>query len=183
MLELAYQKTDAGRAEIKTRALGLSRSARNLLLVIDGTRTAEAWLGLVNGCSEADLLFLLEQGLIAPAAGARAPAVPAPLAVAAPAPAPQPGSPLPPDDLPVLTEEAEIDIASVALRYEELYSLLTQYAKQYLGLLKGYRMVLEVERCADLSELQDLARRFLDDVRQAQGDDVAAQLRQALSLH
>lgn len=180
MLELAYQKTDAGRVEIKTRALSLSRSARNLLLVIDGTKTAQTWLGLVNGCNEADIFFLLEQGLIAPAGGARATAVPAPQA--APAPTRQPGSSQPPADLPVLTEEAEIDIASVALRYEELYSLLTQYAKQYLGLLKGYRMVLEVERCADLAELQDLARRFIDDVRQAQGDDVAAQLRQALSL-
>lgn len=180
MLELAYQKTDAGRAEIKTRALSLSRSARNLLLVIDGSKTAQSWLGLVNGCSEADMFFLLEQGLIAPAGGARASVVAAVNTAAMPVP--QPGSPQAPVDLPVLTDEAEIDIASVALRYEELYSLLTQYAKQYLGLLKGYRMVLEVERCADLAELQDLARRFIDDVRQAQGDDVAAQLRQALSL-
>ena len=76
MLDQAYQKTEGGRAEIKARALPLSRSARNLLLVIDATRSARDWLALVQGCGEADIAFLLEQGLIAGTAAA-APARPA----------------------------------------------------------------------------------------------------------
>jgi hypothetical protein len=77
MLDQAYQKTEGGRAEIKARALPLSRSARNLLLVIDATRSARDWLTLVQGCGEADIAFLLEQGLIAGASAATAPARPA----------------------------------------------------------------------------------------------------------
>ena len=37
MLEERYEKTEAGRAEIKSRALVQARVARNLLLVIDAT--------------------------------------------------------------------------------------------------------------------------------------------------
>ena len=46
-------KTEAGRAEIKARALPLSRTARNLLLILDGSRPVNEWLGLVHGASEA----------------------------------------------------------------------------------------------------------------------------------
>ena len=34
MFDLLHSKTDAGRAEIRARALPLSRAARNLLLVL-----------------------------------------------------------------------------------------------------------------------------------------------------
>jgi predicted ATPase len=69
------------------------------------------------------------------------------------------------------------------LDYEQLYAYLTRHAKQYLGLMKGYKVVLEVERCSGLQELQDYARRFVEMVREAQGDDLADQVRRAMGMH
>lgn len=60
-----YAKTDAGRAEIRQRALPLSRPARNLLLIIDAGRSAGDWLALVKGCGPDELQALLGAGLIA----------------------------------------------------------------------------------------------------------------------
>ncbi|HEY0953236.1 MAG TPA: hypothetical protein VGE36_00660, partial [Roseateles sp.] len=66
MLELLHSKTDAGRAEIRARALPLSRAARNLLLVLDASKPAGEWLRLVAGATQADLDALRQHGLIAP---------------------------------------------------------------------------------------------------------------------
>ncbi|HLO94735.1 MAG TPA: hypothetical protein VK195_10480, partial [Burkholderiaceae bacterium] len=84
MLDHNYQKTEAGRAEMKVRQLVNARAARNLLLVIDASKSARQWLGLVQGSTEADVQQLLDLGLIR-AAGA---AAPAPATEAAPAPGP-----------------------------------------------------------------------------------------------
>ncbi|PND38616.1 hypothetical protein C1O66_14505 [Paucibacter aquatile] len=156
MLEQAYTKTEQGRAEIKNRALPLSRSLRNLLLVIDDSKSAQQWLGLVQGITAADIAFLIDQGLIAPTARAGSAAGLAPAAPQAPA-------------LP-------------SLDYQALYAYLTGAAREHLGLIKGYRWVLDVERCGDLPALQQLALRFVDEVRQAQGDAVAFKVRQSLGL-
>jgi hypothetical protein len=150
MLERAYVKTEAGRAEIKSRGLAMSRSVRNLLLMIDGGKTGAQWLGLVQGIVVADFEYLLAQGLIADAN---------PSVV----------------DIPV-----ELDLSP--LDYEQLYGFLTRHAKQYLGLMKGYKMVLDVERCGDLGALRALGQRFVADVQQAQGAVVADQVRRALSI-
>ena len=55
MSDLLLAKTDSGRAEIRARALPLSRAARNLLLVLDASKPAGQWLSLVAGATEADL--------------------------------------------------------------------------------------------------------------------------------
>ena len=153
LFDLPLQKTDAGRAEIKSRALPLSRSVRNLLLMLDATRSAREWLSMVQGATEADANYLIAHGLIGVSPGAAA----APVA-----------EPLPPTLSP--------------LSYTELYSYLTRHAKQYLGLMKGYRLVLEVERCTDHAALRELASRFVMDVQQAQGEAVADQVRRALEI-
>lgn len=166
MLDLNYQKTEAGRAEIKSRALALSRPARNLLLVLDASKSARQWLVLVQGASEADFELLLQHELVAAPFGAIA-AVTAPAAAAAAPVAPVlalDGSELP------------------QLAYEELYAYLTRHAKQYLGLMKGYRVVLDVERCGNLHELQMLAQRFVEQVRESQGEDLARQVRRAMGM-
>ncbi|MDC8770249.1 hypothetical protein [Roseateles albus] len=150
MLDRTYVKTEAGRAEIKARGLTMSRSMRNLLLMIDGGKTAAQWLSLVQGTVLADLEYLLAQGLIADAR---------PSAV----------------DIPV-----EVDVSP--LDYAQLYGFLTRHAKQYLGLMKGYKMVLEVERCGDLAALRALGQRFVAEVQQAQGEVVADQVRRAMSI-
>ncbi len=68
------------------------------------------------------------------------------------------------------------------LAYEQLYSYLTGHAKKYLGLMKGYRMVLDVERCGDLAALRQLGQRFVAEVTEAQGEVVADQVRRALAI-
>ncbi|MDI4634764.1 hypothetical protein J7U46_17010 [Pelomonas sp. V22] len=173
-LDQRYAKTDAGRAEIKTRALGLSRTARNLLLVIDATKTAREWLGLVQGAEEEHFRSLLEPGLIAAATAAAgvkaaAPAVPAAAPVAPAAPAADP-----------LLVQAYGD--PPLLNYEELYSMLTSQAPKYLSLIKRYSMVLDVEKCGTLSELQLLGLQFVERVAIDKGEDAARELRLLLGL-
>jgi len=167
VLDLLHSKTEAGRAEIRARALPLSRAARNLLLVLDATKPAGEWLRLVAGATEADLEALRQQGLIVPQGGYAPPAAQPPAPVAAPpssaaAPAPAGGSPL-------------LDRAA-------LYTYMSGQATKLLGPFKGYAFALEVERCGSLAELQALALQFVERVQKAKGDDAAAAVREALGL-
>jgi hypothetical protein len=154
-------KTDAGRAEIKARALPLSRTARNLLLIIDGSRPLSEWLGLVHGATEADVEGLLAQGLIEPVAtpaaqasgrGNREPSV------------------------------EQLTAAMNALSYDQLYTLLTSQAKERFGLIKGYRFVLDVEKSVNLQELQAVGQRFLAELKQEHGEAGMRHLRLALGI-
>lgn len=152
MLEQRYEKTEAGRAEIKQRALVNARVARNLLLVISPEKSAADWLGLVQGASVADLELLLQHGLVAATQGGPAPAA-----------APQAS-------------------ASVSrLDYGALYAALSAHAKAQ-GVLKGYKLALEVEQCQDLAQLQALALDFIERQRLARGDAAARTLAQTLGF-
>ena len=65
-----WVKTDAGRVEMQSRALIKDRARRNLLLLIDGTKSEEMLLGNLAGITAADFQELRKLDLIAPAAGA-----------------------------------------------------------------------------------------------------------------
>jgi hypothetical protein len=54
--------------------------------------------------------------------------------------------------------------------------------KETLGLFKGYRFSLEIERARDLQELQVVAQRFVDEVAKTRGESVARVVRRALGL-
>jgi hypothetical protein len=169
VLDQLLSKTEAGRAEIRARALPLSRAARNLLLVLDATKTAGEWLGLVAGATPADLDTLIQQGLIGAEGKAAAPRAapagsppPAATPIAQPASAPAGGSPL-------------LDRAA-------LYTYLSGQATKLLGPFKGYAFALEVERCDSLPELQALALQLVERVQKAKGEDAAAAVREALGL-
>lgn len=164
MFEQSHAKTEAGRAEIRAHAVPLSRTARNLLHVLDASRPLGEWLRLVTGATEADLQMLIQHGLIAPQAGpaARAPvsaaaASVAPISAAAPAAAPQ------------------MDRA-------QLYTYLSGEATKLLGPFKGYAFALKVERCDSLIELQALALKLVEQVQASKGEDAAAAVREALGL-
>jgi hypothetical protein len=70
VLEERYEKTEAGRAEIKSRALVQARVARNLLLVIDASKTGGDWVGVVQGAAPTDLELLVQHQLVKVTAGA-----------------------------------------------------------------------------------------------------------------
>jgi hypothetical protein len=168
-MDARYVKTEAGRAELKERRLALPRQARLLLVIIDASKTGADWVAAVNGSSHADIERLLAAGLIEPQAGAaRAGAAAEATAPEAPAPpvAREPSKPSP--NMPALSDAALAELVQ-SLSYRQLYDLLTAQARPRLGLISGYRMVLDVERCNGADELRALALRFVEAVRQAQG--------------
>lgn len=71
-LQGVFARTEAGAAEIKARALELTRAQRNLLIVIDG-KGAIGSFAKIAGCApeqmEEVLLPLIEHGLVAPTVG------------------------------------------------------------------------------------------------------------------
>jgi len=172
VLDLLHSKTEAGRAEIRARALPLSRAARNLLLVLDATKPAGEWLRLVAGATEADLDALRQQGLIVPQAGWAPPGVVQP-PVSAPAPAAA---------APSVAAPAPATGGSPLLDRAALYTYMSGQATKLLGPFKGYAFALEVERCDSLAELQALALQFVERVQKAKGDAAAAAVRDALGL-
>lgn len=159
-----YAKTEAGRAEVRGRALALSRPARNLLLILEPGRPAEAWMGMVQGCGGDELRALLDAGLIAPAAAGAGPGAAAAAAPAAPARARIP-----------------LGQALARLGYRTLYERITALARPQLGLIKGYRLILELERCSGPDEARALALQFVEQVREADGDAAALALAERLA--
>lgn len=171
-----YSKTEKGRIEIRTRAQTLSRTARNLLLIIDSSRSLPEWLAMVQGSTAQDGAALIEAGLIESATrkvvsdrGVVGRAVTAPAAVES--------------DAAPLSAVPELPIsAPTGLGYVELYDGLNALVKETLGLFKGYRFSLEIERARDLPELQVVAQRFVDEVAKTRGESVARVVRRALGL-
>lgn len=162
---MRYQKTPAGRDEIRTRSQELPRPARNLLLIIDDTREGAEWVGLVHGATLADLDRLVQAGLVLPKGALTAPDIE--LGPSSPAAAPAaPTAPAAPGGRSVLQVLEE-------LSYRELYDQLTADARPRLGLIKGYRMVLDIERCTDVEALRTLAIRYINEVRASQGEAAA----------
>lgn len=145
-LSARYVRTAAGQAEIGARALGLSRAARNLLLVINASKTAQEWLQALAGVHSEDLAYLLELGLLTPEA--------------------QPLSPsLSPEQMAWQALSKRINAAS----YDQLYTALTAQAKAQLGVMKGYRMVLELEKADGVEGLRKIAQQFADEIKASKG--------------
>jgi hypothetical protein len=202
-MELCYAKTEAGRDEIRTRAHGLSRTVRNLLLMIDGHRSSAYLLEHIQGVGPADLEQLAGLGLIEAVASAVAPvaaaiatpaaveldltldsltaplalpvlpaaAAAAPVAAAVAAPAVEPAADYDDDELAAAIE---------ALSYQQLYKLLTDQARDRLGMIRGYKLALDVERTQSLEGLQQLAFQFVGSVRELRGPVVASEVRREL---
>ena len=175
MLDLLYSKTEAGRAEIRARTLPLSRTARNLLLVLDASKPGSEWVRLVAGATEADFETLRQHGLIAAQNAAGQPmaaqppvAAPAPSAVA-PAPQAAAAAPAAAGHSPLLDRAA-------------LYTYLSGEATKLLGPFKGYAFALEVERADSLATLQGLALQLVERVQKAKGEAAAQAVRDALGL-
>lgn len=157
-----FTKTDLGRQELRARSLPLSRTARNLLFVIDAARPAAEWLGMVQGATPDDLQTLQDAGLIASQASTGSSPVPAVAPVAK--------APSPPAD-----EDG-------ALSYRQLYEQLNSQIKSHLGLIKGYQFSLDIEKAGSLDELREVAVRLVTEVQRAKGEGVAQSTQMALGL-
>lgn len=155
-----YAKTEAGRAEIRQRALPLSRPARNLLLIIDPSRTGPEWLALLRGCGPADLRALQDAGLVAAQAGAPAAAFDVDDAF----------------DLPRMSLAQALETKG----FQVLCQRVIAEARPRLGRIKGYWLVLEVEHCEGPADIRALAQRFVAQVREAEGDAAAIALAEVL---
>jgi hypothetical protein len=158
-----WVKTDAGRAEMQTRALVKDRARRNLLLLIDGTKSEEMLLGNLAGVTAADIQELRKLDLIAPAAGAVT--VGNQAARGSNADSGRPTVPLP--------------LAASPLDYGEFTAALTKLISANLG-LRGFTLTLAVEKAGTIEELRDVASRAIEQIRDRKGDAVAAEARKAL---
>lgn len=141
---------------MQSRALVKERAQRNLLLLIDGAKSDEMLLANLVGISRNDFLALESLGLIAPAGAASTLAAP-PAGATAAASAPAP----------------------LALDYSQFTAALTQIISKELG-LRGFMLTLAVEKAGTAAELQDVARRTLEQVRDRKGEAAAAAARRVL---
>ena len=169
-MAVIWIKTDAGRAEMQSRALVKERAQRTLLLLIDGVKPDELLLASVAGTQPEDFNTLQALGLIVPAQGGPrgattrgAPTAPAPLDILVDAPA---SAPMP------LAPAREID-------YPQFTATLTQLISKELG-LRGFTLTLAVEKAGTIEELQAVAQRALDQIRDRKGEATAAAARRAL---
>ena len=160
---MIWVKTDAGRAEMQTRALVKDRARRNLLLLIDGTKSEEMLLGNLAGISALDIQELRKLDLIAPATGGvtvgNQPRAAGPEAT---------GSPT----IPLPLAQTHID-------YGQFTAALTKLISANLG-LRGFTLTLAVEKAGTIEELRDVANRAIENIRERKGEAVAADARRTL---
>ena len=148
-----YVRTEAGKTEIRAHDLALSRSARNLLMVIDASCSGEAWVAKVTGSSTGDLHQLLEAGLVAVAAAGASRTV---------------------------LQRVRVETAVRDWSYDALYTLLTHEARERFGLIKGYRLILQIEGASGVTAMQEVALKFVEHIRKAHGEESAARFRKQL---
>ena len=158
---MIWVKTDAGRVEMQTRALVKERARRNLLLLIDGSKSEEMLLANLAGITAEDFQELRKLDLIAPAAGAVTVNATRPGALDSG----RPTVPLP--------------LEPKVLDYSEFTAALTQLISSQLG-LRGFTLTLAVDKASTIEELRDVARRVLDQIRDRKGDAAAAEARRTL---
>ncbi|GCL64573.1 hypothetical protein [Pseudaquabacterium pictum] len=170
-LAARYARTEAGRAEIQRRAQPLSRAGRNLLLTIDASRSAEDWLVLVQGATEDDLLALIQAGLVAVQG--------APQAVVQP-PVQTPVPPSPPAAPQGVLPRMSLAQALQTKSQEVLMRRIVAEARPQLGRVRGYMLVVEAEYCVNAEDVRALAQKFVEQVRERDGDRAAIALAQVL---
>ena len=151
-------KTEAGQRELKDRAVDLPRSARTLLVLVDGARNSDELLTMVKGATSKDIEALVQAGLIVQSASGATKAAPAKSAASA---SPEP---------------------AVALDYKELYTCLSELIREQLGVMKAFKYTLEVEKASTVDDLMGVAKRFVEDVHKQKGDSAANMVRRALGM-
>ena len=146
---------------MQSRTLVKERAQRNLLLVIDGIKSEEMLLEHLAGISAQDFQVLFTLGLIAPVASSGRSSLP----LQQPRPvAPPPAAPVEP---------------AAPLDYAQFTATLTQMISKELG-LRGFVLTLAVEKAGTIAELQAVAQRTIDQIRERRGDAAAVAAQRAL---
>ena len=134
---------------MQSRQLVNDRAQRNLLLLIDGKRSADVLLQSVKGVSEADFDVLQALGLIATSdVGSQATSTPLPASTPA-------------------------ESTQVPLNYAEFTAALTQLISSELG-LRGFLLTLAVDKASTTEELTVVATKVIDQIRERKGLSAAA---------
>ena len=168
---MIWAKTDEGRAEMQSRARVKERARRNLLLLIDGTKSEEMLLGSLTGVTVDDFQELRKLDLIAPAAGAVS------TGGVARAASPDSNRPTVPQ---ALAGAATAAAAAPSPEEQARFSaVLTQLISANLG-LRGFTLALAVDKSSSSEELREVARRVLEQIRERKGEAVAAESRRIL---
>lgn len=164
---IIFSKTDKGREEMAQRSHGLNPAQRRILILIDGSKTANALAAMnpaltASGQFDDILALLLEQGFIASAGGER----PAPAAIQQEAP-------------------AAADDADDAAAIREVKDFMTTTAHTYLGLLSA-PLIQRIEQARTASQLKSVVGQWNMALRDsAQGkrfaDTYLEQVRSALA--
>ena len=161
---MIWAKTDAGRIEMQARALVKERARRNLLLLIDGLKSEEMLLANLAGIGVEDFRALEALQLIAPASSVPRGRDDAASSASGSKPASAAAAPAAP---------------AAPLDYGEFTAALTQLISSHLG-LRGFVLTLAVEKAGTPEELQAVAQRTLDQIRERKGEAAAAAARQQL---
>lgn len=143
--ELRVLRTRAGDDALATARADLGEAAYRRLSALDRSLSLPEWESSSGDARLADAMVLLSGGLCRLRwTGGCA------------------GASLQPEDLAARL---------LQLDWDRLYSLLTHQAKLRLGLIAGFRMVLAIERCQRLAQLQALSLLFVDALWVARGQD------------
>ena len=151
---------------MQVRSVVKERPQRNLLLVIDGIKTEEMLLANLAGISAKDFVDLHALGLIAPVASSGRGTASQPVRLASAA-APEQHAP------------AAAAAPDEPLDYAQFTATLTQMISKELG-LRGFVLTLAVEKAGTAEELQSVAHRTIDQIRDRKGDAAAAAAQRAL---
>jgi hypothetical protein len=168
---VVWIKTDAGRAEMQARALVKERPRRNLLLLVDGARTEQMLLDQVAGITPGDFLVLESLGLIVSTDAGRAPGRDPALERTVPMQVRDPG---PPTEAP-----ATVPSRQAPEDYAGFTAALSQMISKQLG-LRGFTLVLAVEKASTPQELMEVAERVIAAIRERKGDAAADMARATL---
>ena len=192
---MIWAKTDAGRREILDRALVKERARRNLLLVIDGLQSEEVLIAALAGIGAADFRALEALGLIAPVSGSVRPSSRSssrsmPLGARAES---RPSGSAASGSVSAfgasssgfglrasgLSEPAAGDVGPAARDPAAFAAALTRLISSELG-LRGFVLSLAVEKASTAEDLEAVAQRALEQIRERRGDAAYAAARQTL---
>jgi hypothetical protein len=183
MMSACYAKTDFGLSVVRERTLALPRMMRTMLVLTDGRRTGEQLTQLVQGSGEPELRSLVDTGLISEKL----------LASGAPSAKKR--------ELELLAQVLDVEVdmelpcssaiqepstsapkAHQAAALGELYECLNAMAKEQLGLFKGLKYALEIEKASTAEQLVAIAHRYVVDVAKVKGEVAGRMARRALGL-